>query len=224
MSRRPALRRGSLVAAVTGHRLDQLDSELMSKLTRAAEGIFRALERAHEEARGEPLPRYLRSGLAEGADRIATRIARAHGWIVESVLPFQPERYIRDFGGAPSRREFYQMLEESTVRSVIDGEVLERRDPNLPYAEAGRDLIDGVQVVIAMWNGHPPKGPGGTAEVAALALEQGSIVIWLSVTDLETRLIGPAPLPRAGSFKRALFDLLREDFTRIARPPEMRIA
>jgi len=93
-----------------------------------------------------------------------------------------------------------------------------------PYAAVGRALIDRADLLLCVWNGLPPKGPGGTSEVAALMLEQGGLVLWISVGRPGVTLIGPAPLPRAGTFRRKLHEELLQTFARAARPPEMRVA
>jgi hypothetical protein len=121
--------------------------------------------------------------------------------------------------------EFHDMLGRARSITRIDGERLEKEvDGAAPYAAAGHELIDRVDLLICIWNGLPPKGPGGTSEVAALLLEQGGLVLWIAVGEPGIRLVGPAPLPRAGSFRRKLHEALATRFERIARPPEMRVA
>ena len=93
-----------------------------------------------------------------------------------------------------------------------------------PYAAVGRALIERADVLLCVWNGLPPKGPGGTSEVAALMLEKGGLVLWISVGAAGVKLVGPAPLPRAGTFRRKLHEALAERFERVSRPPEMRVA
>jgi hypothetical protein len=93
-----------------------------------------------------------------------------------------------------------------------------------PYAAVGRALIEKADLLLCVWNGLPPKGPGGTSEVAALMLEKGGLVLWIPAEGGATKLVGPAPLPRAGSFRRALHEALAQSFERAARPPEMRVA
>jgi hypothetical protein len=55
-------------------------------------------------------------------------------------------------------------------------------------------------------------------------LEKGGIVLWISPSGAGVKLVGPAPLPRAGSFRRKLHEALAQMYQRIARPPEMRVA
>jgi hypothetical protein len=85
-------------------------------------------------------------------------------------------------------------------------------------------LIEKADLLLCVWNGLPPKGPGGTSEVAALMLEKGGLVLWIPAQGGKTRLVGPAPLPRAGTFRRKLHEALAQTFERSARPEEMRVA
>jgi hypothetical protein len=97
-------------------------------------------------------------------------------------------------------------------------------DGAAPYAAVGRALIEKADLLLCIWNGLPPKGPGGTSEVAALMLEKGGLVLWIPAEGGDTKLVGPAPLPRAGSFRRKLHEALSRVFPRVLRPPEMRVA
>jgi len=55
-------------------------------------------------------------------------------------------------------------------------------------------------------------------------LEKGGLVLWIPAQGGDTLLVGPAPLPRAGTFRRKLHEALALSFSRAARPPEMRVA
>jgi hypothetical protein len=47
------------------------------------------------------------------------------------------------------------------------------------YERAGRRIIDESDVVVALWNGGPSGGRGGTAEIVEYARDRGVPVVWL---------------------------------------------
>ena len=217
----------SVVVAVTGHRLNQLP---VHERPRIESEIARALDEIEDASRdvSEAAVRMtLSSAIAEGADRLAAEAALLRGWRLVTPLPFSPERYVLDFEDEASVRQFHNLLKaskrvapvtEEHVRAIGGGDAA-------PYAAVGRALIERADVLLTVWNGMPPKGPGGTSEVAAKMLEKGGLVLWIPAAEPKpARLVPPAPLPRANTFRRKLYDALAQRFERVARPPEMRAA
>ncbi len=211
--------------AVTGHRLNQLPERQRPRIKAEIEGCLAALEAACARAHGGPARMTLASAIAEGADRYAADAALARGWRLVTPLPFEPERYEEDFSDEASKAHFQRLLWASRRATPVSAARVEAiGGAAAEYAAVGRALIEQADVLVCVWNGLPPKGPGGTSEVAALMLEKGGLVLWIAIDAAHTKLVGPAPLPRAGSFRRKLHEDLAERFTRIARPPEMRVA
>lgn len=215
----------TLIVAVTGHRLNQLPQD---ERPRIQAEIARALDMASGAARiatGAPARCVLHSAIAEGADRYAADAALARGWRLVTPLPFSIERYAEDFPDQASKEHYQRLLWASRrIIPVDEAEVARIGGEAAPYAAVGRALIEKADVLLCVWNGLPPKGPGGTSEVAALMLEKGGLVLWIPAQGGQTKLVGPAPLPRAGSFRRKLHEALSETFERAARPAEMRVA
>lgn len=216
----------TLIVAVTGHRLNQLPP---AERPRIQAEIARCLEQAEAAARevnAGPARCVLHSAIAEGADRYAADAALARGWRLVTPLPFSVERYEEDFPDLESK-EHYQRLLWASRRVLPVAEDLVAKvggGAAAPYAAVGRALIEKADLLLCVWNGLPPKGPGGTSEVAALMLEKGGLVLWISPGAPGVKLVGPAPLPRAGSFRRKLHEALARRFERAARPAEMRVA
>ncbi len=216
----------SLIVAVTGHRLNQLPQ---AERPRIKAEIVRALDEAEKAARaatGAPARCVLHSAIAEGADRYAADAALARSWRLVTPLPFSVERYEEDFPDQESKEHYQRLLWASRrvlpapdefAASVGGGGAA-------PYAAVGRALIEKADLLLCVWNGLPPKGPGGTSEVAALMLEKGGLVLWIPAQGGVSKLVAPAPLPRAGSFRRKLHEALSLSFDRVVRPPEMRVA
>jgi hypothetical protein len=127
------------------------------------------------------------SSLAEGADRLMARAVLdypdAH---LDAVLPLALEDYLEDFASEESRKEFEKLLGlcEKPVflrtRRIQD----ESSDPkNMAelrcdsYAHAGRYIVDHCDVLIAVWDGAPSRGRGGTAEIVQYALEKNRPIL-----------------------------------------------
>ncbi|MDX2237823.1 MAG: hypothetical protein NW203_09705 [Hyphomonadaceae bacterium] len=217
----------TVIVAVTGHRLNQLPEQERPRIDSEIARALDEVEDASRDVTDGPVRMTLCSALAEGADRLAAQAALVRGWRLVTPLPFSPERYVLDFENEASVREFHNFLKASRrVSPVPEAAVAALGGGSAaPYAAVGRALIERADVLLTVWNGMPPKGPGGTSEVAALQLEKGGLVLWVPAAEPKpARLVPPAPLPRANTFRRKLYDALTARFERIARPPEMRAA
>ena len=175
----------ALSLGVTGHRPAQVDGhgerlELM--LADRFDDLAAALERiaaAHGALFLDAAPRLnLVSPLAEGADQIAARVALAKDCPLDAVLPFARTAYEADFAvGAP--RDAYRALLDQ-ARSVLElpGD---RAAPLTAYVMAGRATIAHCDLLIALWDGEPPRGRGGTGEVVEIALLEGTPILHLPI-------------------------------------------
>ncbi len=216
----------SLIVAVSGHRLNQLPEAERPRIQAEIALALEASEQATRAATGAPARCVLHSAIAEGADRFAADAALARGWRLVTPLPFTVERYLEDFPEPDSKEHFQRLLWASRRVSSAPEQLIEQVGGGgaAPYAAVGRMLIEKADLLLCIWNGLPPKGPGGTSEVAALMLEKGGLVLWIPAQGGATKLVGPAPLPRGGAFRRKLHEALAASFARTVRPPEMRVA
>lgn len=216
----------SLIVAVTGHRLNQLPEPQRPRIKAEIARALEQSEQAAREATGAPARCVMHSAIAEGADRYAADAALARGWRLVTPLPFAVERYLEDFPEQESKEHFQRLLWASRRVSQASDELVAEVGGGgaAPYAAVGRMLIEKADLLLCIWNGLPPKGPGGTSEVAALMLEKGGLVLWIPADGGETKLVGPAPLPRGGTFRRKVHEALARSFARASRPPEMRVA
>ena len=108
------------------------------------------------------------SALAEGSDRIVAREALARGASLEVVLPLARADYMADFCSEESRTEFLALCE--LAASVTEMAGADGREQ--AYEQAGRAIVDRCDVMLAIWDGLPARGQGGTAEIVAYAHEQ----------------------------------------------------
>ncbi|MDX6333448.1 MAG: hypothetical protein QOG05_788 [Streptosporangiaceae bacterium] len=161
----------TLRIGVTGHRQLTDPAALVPAVRDAIQGVIERFLGAG----AEPALLVI-SALAEGADRlVAAEVLAGPGATLEAVLPLPPGEYVDDFTGDASKAEFNHLLgQAATVWQARPGG---SRDE--AYERAGRHVVDRADVLIALWDGEPPRGRGGTATVVAYAREQGVPVAWV---------------------------------------------
>lgn len=185
----PGLRVG-----LTGHRLDRLSATNLGTIADAIGALFDHMLAGLHEAEAESLT--LVSGIAEGADRLAAHAALARPMRLECALPFATDEYENDFDSSTSRREYRALLDAADAIVELPGT---RADEVGAYAGLGGYLVQSCQALIAVWNGEPPRGPGGTGDV----VEKASAVmpvLWIASTPPHSvQLFAPgeevAPFP-----------------------------
>jgi len=125
--------------------------------------------------------------LAEGADRIVARtVLNYPGARLDVVLPLTVEDYLEEFATEESKKEFEELLRRCRkpvplrTRRIRD----DRHDPGdqaelrrQAYRQGGQYVVDHCDVLIAVWDGQPSRGRGGTAETIQYALEQNRPII-----------------------------------------------
>ncbi|MFN2098720.1 hypothetical protein [Altererythrobacter sp. MF3-039] len=123
----------------------------------------------------EPILR-LHTPLATGSDQIAAQSARANDFQVRALLPFKVEEYSQDFQGT-ELEQFQEFLNDADNVMTLPGD----RSANDAYVLVGKGVIAASDVIIAIWDGEPGNGPGGTAHVVELALREGVPIIHLYI-------------------------------------------
>ncbi|MGC7100586.1 hypothetical protein ACPZ19_38405 [Amycolatopsis lurida] len=118
--------------------------------------------------------------LARGADQIFARVVLDLGGTVEVVLPAADyrERKVKPGNAA----EFDELIGRATVHTM-------------PFAESNREaymaaseyVLDHVDAMIAVWDGGPSGGHGGTADVVDAARGRGLpvTVVWPDSAERE---------------------------------------
>lgn len=150
-----------IVLAVTGHR--ELRDADLPVLAATITSELRRLSDRHPHS-----PCLLLSGLAEGADRLAARCALEAGWGLGVVLPLPREEYERDFSGPGSVEEFRDLMSQALWCQDISPPHAER--PGC-YDALGEWLARHSHALLALWDGEPGRGPGGTSDVVRRFLE-----------------------------------------------------
>ena len=138
------------------------------------------------------------SSLAEGADRVVAREALAAGYPLYGLLPFPRDDYAGDFQADASLREYQELLDQAEDVHELSGSYESSEGRNDAYAAAAESLLLLVDVLIAIWDGQPARGVGGTGDSVLKAVERDIPVIWInSQTPHDvTLLVGDDTAPR----------------------------
>lgn len=122
------------------------------------------------------------SSLAAGADTLFCQTALAERMPCHVVLPLPPVEFRRDFSETDWRAVESLLAEAERVQVISD-----RGDREEAYLDAGFEIVEACDVLIAVWDGQPARGKGGTADVVAYAREFGKPLIWVDAHSGEVR-------------------------------------
>jgi hypothetical protein len=111
------------------------------------------------------------SSLAEGGDQLFAETALGLGMAVEVVIPC--DGYESTFDEPGERERYEEMLREAAAVTRL-GFPSPSEDA---YLAAGKHIVDQSMLVVALWNGKPAAGKGGTGDIVAYARERGRPVI-----------------------------------------------
>lgn len=182
-------------AGVTGKR--ELDPNLVDWVRTQIRFILGSVKTATEDVLTKSLGAYqgtsaaLRaiSPLAEGADRIFAEQALDLGYELNAPLPFERREYCKDF--PLTVPHFEQLLQRATAVFEMDGT---RSGGEHPYEAVGRLLLDQSDILIAVWDGLPAQGRGGTEHIMEIALGRRMPVFCVRLDLQEIVLLSPGDL------------------------------
>jgi hypothetical protein len=114
------------------------------------------------------------SSLAKGADQLFAEALLAQAIPLRVILPCR--HYAQSFDDPVARDNYHHLLSRaSTV------EQLEFATPGeKAFIAAGYRIVDEVDLLIAIWDGMPARGCGGTADIVAYAISRSRqvTVLW----------------------------------------------
>lgn len=120
------------------------------------------------------------SSLAAGADQLIAELALERGGELEVVVPCHG--YEETFGG-PARAGYLRLL--SSAEHV---ETLPFASPGEEaFMAAGRQVVERSDELVAVWDGLPARGLGGTADVVSYARSR----------DIPVAVVWPSGVERA---------------------------
>ncbi len=181
---------------VIGHRPNRLphDPEALAALQERLSQVLELVRQRATQFRSspaaelyapEPVQLTAVTSLAEGVDRMFARAALDLGYHLSCPLPFPREVFMADF--APdkalepdSQARFDALLARAGPTATVfelDGV---RTDSGAAYDFAAQVLMRQSDLVVAVWDGAPSAGRGGTAESVVEAVTRRVPVLWVS--------------------------------------------
>jgi hypothetical protein len=114
------------------------------------------------------------SSLAAGADQLFAGIALDRGVPVTAVIPGMD--YEAHLGDEEVQASYRRLLRSCVARVDLPRESTHEE----AYYAAGRWIVDHADRLVAVWDGRPARGRGGTADVVAYARRTGVpvTVLW----------------------------------------------
>jgi hypothetical protein len=147
---------------VTGHQA--IPPEIRSSTVEAVRDIFRRV--------GSPLLGV--TSLAAGADQLVAIELVRNGGQLHVIVPCR--NYERTFTSTEGLACFRSLLE-----AAHDVTTLDYSEPSEEaFMAAGKTIVDRCEMLLAIWDGRPARGLGGTADVVAYARSSGKAVniVW----------------------------------------------
>jgi hypothetical protein len=121
------------------------------------------------EIRELPAPIEGFSSLAEGADQVFAEVVLECGGYLKAIIP-TPD-YEKHFNHAALKK--YTSLKKRAETRELEPETSDEAS----FFNAGRYIADHTNLLLAIWDGKPAAGLGGTADVVKYALSQGTDVV-----------------------------------------------
>ena len=170
---------------VTGHRdADESDDLIAS--------IERGLNEASEAGDSDTRLVQVVTLLSEGADTLVAEVAMSLNIPVLALLPLPLDDYRRHF--SPHHLTRFECMLSSCEDIVLPPSALPAPEC---YQLAGERMLAMSDVLLALWDGRPAGGLGGTSDVVRMAKSKGKRVIVVPVlarggtaTVRDDRLLG----------------------------------
>jgi hypothetical protein len=158
------------VVGFSGHR--QVDRPADS-----AGAIRTVLEALRREGTGEWVAL---SSVAAGADTLFVQSALELGLAWHALLPLPAAEFRSDFEAQEWAVADALLPKAEQVRVITENG---SRDD--AYLDCGMETVNGCDVLLALWNGEPARGKGGTADVIAYARDLGKPIVVIDSATLQ---------------------------------------
>jgi hypothetical protein len=182
----------SFWVGVTGHR--RIAPEHLPHVTARVRAALGAVAAAATGAAAPQAPALaVVSPLAGGADQLVARLALEQGYGLQVPLPLPRDDYRRDLEERGDEVEgLDDLLAQAAAVIELDGSFDARPDA---YRRVGRVVLEHADLLLALWDGVPARGVGGTGEVVRAARERGIPTLVVSTAaDVQPVLEGATSL------------------------------
>ncbi|MCA1565913.1 MAG: hypothetical protein LC803_09800 [Acidobacteria bacterium] len=106
------------------------------------------------------------TSLAKGADQLFANAVLRHGGSLEIVIPFAG--YESTFSRERDQQEYTRLLQHALKLEVLE----KYGSDEEAYFASGKRMVDQSELLIAVWDGMPAAGLGGTGDVVNYAMQQ----------------------------------------------------
>ena len=113
------------------------------------------------------------TSLAMGADQLFAELILKLGGLLTVIVPFA--EYETKFAEGADRDGYNRLLAQATAVEVLQASGSNRE----AYFKAGKQVVNRSEVLIAVWDGKPAVGLGGTADVVGYARRCGKPIAWI---------------------------------------------
>jgi hypothetical protein len=120
------------------------------------------------------------TSLAAGSDQLFAESLSAWQIPYEVIIPC--ERYTETFDAA-ALGKYESLLRKAAASTILP---FTRPSEEAFYA-AGKSVVDRSDFMIAVWNGHPARGLGGTADIVNYSRRQAKSVVHLNPVTLTVK-------------------------------------
>jgi hypothetical protein len=143
-----------------------------------AKAIGDALSSLRSRAKGEWLGL---SSVAEGGDQLFVEQVRGLGMSWHAILPLPKAEFEKDFPA-----EEWAAVERTLALAEHVRAITENGTREDAYLDCGMATVDGADVLLAVWDGEPARGKGGTGDVVAYARSIGKPLVLIDANTLES--------------------------------------
>ncbi len=107
------------------------------------------------------------TSLAVGADQLFAELILKRGGALTAIVPFAD--YEAKFAAGADRNRYNRLLAQAHTTEVLQPAGSNRE----AYFKAGKQVVHRAELLIAVWDGCPAAGLGGTADVVEYARQCG---------------------------------------------------
>lgn len=185
------MNRQPLRVAVTGHRPNRL-VVVEARLRHRICAVLAAIRAGAGRSGRSPL--IALTALAEGADRMFADAALAIGYRVDVLIPFASTDYETTFADDADTRHYRRLVASAIHVETLPGSL---SDDTAAYEAVGRACVDRCDILVAIWDGKPAAGRGGSPDIIDYALSRARPVVWIDAARDRRPMILTAPAASA---------------------------
>lgn len=118
--------------------------------------------------------------LASGGDQLFAEIVLELAIPLTAVVPLAD--YERHFSSSDDLLNYRRLLGQAAVVRLGNNS-----DPERAFFTAGKYIVEHCHLILAVWDGKPAEGIGGTADVVDYARSKGKAVVHIDPTSEQVR-------------------------------------